>query len=399
MRMNRSGMRLRLVASIVVTGLAITACGGDDADPADETATDAGATSPDDQSTEESSATDDETSEPMDVEPVQLTAQSYLGEGSALGSVAAFFYDEVTARTSGAVTFDTYWDGSLVEALGIRDAVADGRLDVGQATHAYNPDDFPITNVTSVPFVTDNVPAVTAALTRLYHEDDAYREEWESQGIRLVAFLGVPPSVLGMAEPVTGLDDLAGQQIRGVDRFIPALETVGANPVSLTAFEVYEALERGTITGYTGIPFDVVGALSLQEVAPHVVDMGQGVYAGAYLAMSLDSWNELDPAVQAVIDEVAAEIPGMIGGAYETGEQSSCDLFHEADGSVTVLPEAEVQSWADQMGDSILETWKSAVTATGADADAVYASYQSLVAEAEGEYAYDSGLAACAETF
>jgi TRAP-type transport system periplasmic protein len=391
-----TGLRFlpKLLVALLAAALLLAACGADNDVAAPDTAEE-------DEAPAATSEADGDTPEPESAaDPVRLTAQSYLGEAAALGRIAAWFYEEVESRTRGAVTFDAFWDGSLVEALGIRDAIRDGRLDVGQATHAYHPDEFPITGVTAIPFVTNNVPAQTAALTRLYHQSDAYRDEWESQGLRLISFLAVPPSVLGTVQPVSSLDDLSGMQIRGVDRFIPALEVVGANPVSLTAFEVYEALERGTVAGYTGIPLDIAGALSLHEVAPHVLDMGQGLYAGAYLAMSLRTWESLDPSVQNVIDEVAAEIPAMIGDLYAEGEGRACEAVHDADGSVAVLSEAEVQEWAELLGDTVLETWTGRVAGAGQDPDAVFATYESLLRDAEAAHDdYASGLEACAASF
>lgn len=388
-----------LVAVGAIAVMVLAGCGGDEAgDASSPEASAADTTAP-----QTDAAGSDTESQPATEAPpaeaVELTAQSYLSEGAALGRIAAWFYDEVEARTDGAVTFDRYWDGSLVEAVGIRDAIADGRLDVGQSSHAYQPESFPLTNVTGIPYVTDNVPAQSAAMTNLTAESDAYRAEWENQGLHLVAFLAVPPSVLGSSEPIDDIGQLEGMQVRGVDRFIPALEAVGANPVSLTAFEVYESLERGVVEAYTGVPFDVVGALALQEVAPHVTDMGQGNYAGAYLAMSTSTWDSLDPSVQQVIDEVAAEIPGLVGEYYAEGEDASCTAFADADGTVSVLPDDQVQAWADAIGDTIEVSWQDGVTAAGGDPTAFYDLYQAQLEDAQGGYSdYESGLARCAES-
>lgn len=374
---------LRVGAAVSLLCLGAAACSGGEVTASDDPAVD----------TSEVAADADGTA----ADAVTLTAQSYLSEASALGRVAEWFYGEVETRTEGAVRFERYWDGSLVEALGIRDAVSDGRLDVGQATHSYHADAFPVTNVTAIPFVTDNVPAQTAAMTELYRTSDALREEWESQNLHLVSFLAVPPSVLGSKEPITDVDQLEGMQVRGVDRFIPALEAVGANPVSLTAFEVYESIERGVVDAYTGAPFDVVGALGLHEVAPHVTDMGQGNYSGAYLAMSLPVWESLDPAVQQTIEDVADEIPSLVGEYYAEGEDAACDLFAEAGGSVTELAQAEVDAWAQALGSQVRDAWSEQVAAVGADPDAIFSEYEALLETAKASHPdYESGLARCA---
>ncbi len=373
--------RRHLIVSLGLVAVTLAACGGGD-DGAGSEAT-----------------------EPADAAAVEnidvtLQAQSYLSESAALGRVAAWFYDELESRTDGAVTVDAFWDGSLVEALGIRDAVSGGRLDIGQATHSYHPEAFPLTNITALPFETDNVPAQTAALTALYHDDEAFRAEWESQGIRLISFLAVPPSVLGSSEPIASLDQLQGQQVRGVDRFIPALEAIGANPVSLTAFELYESLERGVVSAYTGVPLDVVGSLGLHEVAPHLVDTGQGNYSGAYLAMSLQAWDSLPASVQETIDEIATELPELVGQYYAEGEDVACTAFADAGGSVTVLDDGERDRWAELIGDGIEGPWREAAEAAGADPDALLEAYRTGVAEAEGQFGdYENGLARCAETF
>ena len=333
--------------------------------------------------------------------PVTLTAQSLLPEASALGQLASWFYDEVEARTAGAVTFERFWDGSLVEAVDIRNGLEDGRLDVGQSSHAYQAAAFPLTGITDIPYATDNVPALTRAVTSLYHESPAMRDEWEAQGLRLVSFLAVPPSVLGSTEAIEGIDDLVNRQVRvgAADRFTPAVEAVGGNPVSLTVFEVYESVERGVVSAFLSVPLDLVAPLSLHEVAPYITDTGMGLYSGTYLAMSLATWNELMPGTQQIIDEVAAEIPSRIGEYFAAGEEAACEAIGQAGGTVTLLPEDEIDAWEDAIGTTVLDRWSQGAEDAGVDADEFFSQYEAELASASAEHPdYENPIHKCASS-
>src|SRR5690606_1492628 len=71
-------------------------------------------------------------------------------------------------------------------------------------------------------------------------------------------------------------------------------------------------------------------------------------------------------------------------------------LLIENGGGSTVWSDADIQQWKELVGDDALNKWKSDAQASGADVDAFYDEYISLVQGYEGDYV--NGMVRCADT-
>ena len=404
--MSRRGAT-RLAASVLSLALLATACGGDDGgEDTTETETeteDDGASdedmseddmSEDDASDEDAGASDDVAA----IEEQTLQMASFLSPGTAQGQAITWWMEELTARTDGKVTVEPFWNAELLGPQEIKDGVRDGRVQLGNLTYAYTPSDFPLTQIVQVPFLGNNIPAQVFAMNSLYDNNEAFRSEWEDQGIKVMSFVGIPAALTGAEEPVSTVDWYEGKTVRASGFFVQALEAVGSNPAALPVTDVYEALQRGAIVAYGGLILDVITPLGLHEVGPHVHEPGLGHYANSTWTMSLDTWNSLSPELQAIIEDLNGEFAEQLTAAYEETEDAACVTILDAGGSVTIFSDEEVQKWADAIGDSPLQDWVDLANSSGADdAAAMYDEFEGYFQEAAtGEYAdYESGMERC----
>ena len=288
------------------------------------------------------------------------------------------------------MTVETFWDASLLGAEEVRDAVSDGRIGLGNMTYAYTPGDFPLSSIVEVPFLGGNVGAQAVALNEIYANNDAFRAEWEDQGIKVMSFVGVPAALTGATEQVDTVDWYDGKTVRASGFFVKAVEAVDGNPAALPVNEVYEAMQRGTIDAYGGLILDVIAPMGLQEVGPFVHDAGLGHFASSTFVMSLDQWNSLSPELQALIEELNAEFPAQLVAADTIATETSCNAILDDNGQVSIFSEEETTKWADALGDTPLNDWIAKAEQAGVPNGAAmydeFASYYET-ADTTGEFA------------
>lgn len=321
---------------------------------------------------------------------------SFQGEGGAQGQLVKWYFDEVDKRTDGRVTAELFWTGSLVPAEETVPALQDGRVEMAQGNTAYSaPEAFPLTNVWSIPFTTDNVAAVNATMADLYTGSDLPKE-FENQNMHLLTWLGGTPNVTGSEKQIASLEDFKGKKVRAVGYTLDALDAVGADPIALTVNEIYEALERGTIDAYSSMIFDVIADFKFYEPAKYVLDDGQGFYNGTFLAINKDVWDDLPDDLQAVMTEVGQEAQAKLIEIYSEVDAKACQTIKDNGGTVTALPDSEVEKWKDLVGDGPLDKWASVADNAGFDSGAFRQEFLEELAKNEAKFSdYRSGVRAC----
>jgi TRAP-type C4-dicarboxylate transport system substrate-binding protein len=321
---------------------------------------------------------------------------SYIGKSAAQSQATEWWAQEIDRRTSGRVKVQFFYGGALLPATDILRGVADRRADLGYVANAYHPAELPLSSVVGVPFVTSNAEAQARTFTELYRRNEAFRQEWQKQGVHVLLFHPLSENIVGMREPVRDVAGLKGKRIRGLGYINQVLEIIGANPVAIAAPEVYEALQRRTIDGYSGYAFEVVTALKLHEVAPHTVGMGTGNYVFAATPISRVTWDSMPDDLKRTIDEVSGQYIDKFVEIMMRTEDDVCAAIRKSGGNVTVFPDAEVQRIKDQVGDRIHKLWVGDATKRGAAAGPFLDDYLATLKKYEAQSKYVSGVKRCA---
>lgn len=126
------------------------------------------------------------------------------------------------------------------------------------------------------------------------------------------------PFTIYLTKPVKGLDDLKGLKIRCSPTLVGFLKKIGANPVVIPPPEVYTALERGVVDGFTW-PAGLIKDWGWEKVTKCVVQ--PGVYNGAnVLVMNKKKWDEIPADLQKLLIEAEDE-------AARLAKQRALDLI------------------------------------------------------------------------
>jgi TRAP-type C4-dicarboxylate transport system substrate-binding protein len=139
-----------------------------------------------------------------------------------------------------------------------------------------------------------------------------------------LAFNSVPPVMIFTKKKAITVDDLKGMKIRTADAIARQfLDKTGAVGTSMTASEVYMALDRGTIDG-TLTSEEYFFNTKLYEVAKYCVNRPIISIGCAYILMNNSTWNKLPKDVQDGVSK-----------AIEANKTAFLDSVKEADASYT----------------------------------------------------------------
>lgn len=391
-----------LTAILVVIAMILAGCGtADDGESSDPGAVDE---APDDAVDEAPADTDSDEApgEAAEGEEVELQLATYTGPASA----DAVAYEEWIARvdelTGGTVQIEMFISESLLPATEILQGVAAGRADLGAMSFFYFPSDVPLTFIVNLPYQTDNPPAEAMAFRDLYEENEAYRNQYEENGVvNLFNWIAPTPPVMGCTEPVESLADLEGRSVRVGGLIAEAWEPLGVEIVTLPAGEVRESIERGLIDCWAGLTLDLVPDLGLDEVTPYLYDWGWGNFGTYEMLVNQDVWEQLSDAQRQAIDQASDELIERYSEITDPVMDEVCSRIAETDAEVRVLDEQVQQEWRNLAEDRVNEAFYDLAEANGISRDVAeefFNDYQAALDRHEPEFPdTQNPLERCAE--
>ncbi|GKY86630.1 TRAP transporter substrate-binding protein [Sinisalibacter aestuarii] len=224
------------------------------------------------------------------------------------------FAEAVSAATGGDVTVKVFMGGELGPGPAEQyNRVVDGVADIAFSLPGYTASNFPMTLLTELPGVIDAETGTSRILANIDMLSDEYRR------VVLVGLWNNAPNLLLMAEkPVHSMDDLAGLNIRVPSRNAGLIvQAWGANPVSMPAPEIYNAMQTGVLDGAM-IDATALGAFKLGEVTTYVTQGMDTTISDFFMIMNRDVFNDLDETAQAAILE-AGQAASLNGNAAWLG--------------------------------------------------------------------------------
>jgi TRAP-type C4-dicarboxylate transport system substrate-binding protein len=302
---------------------------------------------------------------------------------------------EVEQRTDGGVQVKFHYSQSLVGADESLQATLDGRADLAQVGSLYSASDLSMFTVIELPFETDNPQVQMTAIERLYEENDTYREDFDRQGVQLLFPLPLGISVIGLEQPAPTPDDLAGRSIRSGGLTSEALLAVGANPVAMTANDIYESMERGVIDGYTSLAIANLPTFGLASTTPYLVDPGIGTYASSIVVINSELLEKMPPEYQDAIGEASGNAVATGLEEMDTLGRQACNDLRRTGAQLSSMPPADTTAWKESAG--IADAWVNRYTARGYDAASVLADYRRIISEESARSHYADPFYACLE--
>jgi TRAP-type transport system periplasmic protein len=236
-----------------------------------------------------------------DYDKVRLRYASFAPAANVRDIFTQKWMDEVTKRSGGTVTFDTYRDQALLQTTAILDGTSRGIADIGYLAGGYFPTELPLTTLQDLPYLTNNTQALMMTVQQMYKEFDGLRKEFEGHNLLLVGTLSIDPTILGTREEWKGVADIKGKRIRAFGLINQTLQALGAIPVALPAPDIYTSMERKVIEGYSGLPAQIIPPWALHEVSKYVIDYGAGTYGNISIVMNRRKYDSLNEKTRSLL--------------------------------------------------------------------------------------------------
>lgn len=298
-------------------------------------------------------------------ESMKITAATYIPPSyNDLYQAFPLFMDTAKEASGGAITWDWYDSGTLLEADQLVSGLQQGVADLIFTTSSYISSSYPILGATELPFLLESFDDQHAALDFEGEMFAFLNEQLGKQGMRM---LGVMPTsfewIWTVDKPITKPDDVRGMRIRVAGEVEGStVQALGGSPVTMSSAEVYQALERGTIDGLISYIGTIPGR-SLQEVVKygtmgHFGDYSVDPYVRAdwYADLPQETKDAFTEAGKVYSAEGTAQMRKVHEGEYlKTIEEAGVELIELDDAQTEAFREAVqpvYDGWRKRVGDA-----------------------------------------------
>ncbi|WP_439501715.1 TRAP transporter substrate-binding protein DctP [Aminobacter ciceronei] len=189
---------------------------------------------------------------------------------------------------------------------------------------------------------------------------------YEPKGVRYLGHATGEPGVgthyVSTQFPVTSIDDLKGKKLRVTPVTRHFVQSAGAESVTLPPGDIFLAMDRRTVDGFTWPVADAFTRYGWQEVTKYMID--QPMYrSGASIAMNLDKWDSLTPETQGILLEAMKETQEWTRAWFAKNLAEQVGLMQKAGMQVLKLSEPEAERWNATAKDSLWAYYKTVLSA------------------------------------
>jgi TRAP-type C4-dicarboxylate transport system substrate-binding protein len=265
--------------------------------------------------------------------------------------------ERVMASAPGAVKIDVRDGTAIVNPINIYDRVQSDVFQIGLLIPGLVGGKFPLTEIVSLPFMTDDSVNASLAFWRLYKTGvfDAEYKDITPLGVGLF-----PPQGVHLAKEPASLDDLKGLRLRVVSKTgSDTVTRLGGTPLVMDPGDQYPAIQRGMLDGLVSSWLQI-GPLHLGEVTHFHIETSIGTSL-FMVFMAKPKHDALLPAVRKAIDENSGEaLTRVMAASYEKRAADTRGPVAAGTGQKVVsLTPAQSEKWRAAIAPVITE-WTEA---------------------------------------
>ena len=260
---------------------------------------------------------------------------------------------KITDDSHGALTIDLRGGTSVANVQNMYDRVMGDVVQIGFVLFNYVQGKFPFSEVAALPNTAPDAEEGSVALWRLY-QSGALNAEYDQA--KPLVMLALPQSLVHLRAAPKSLKDLTGEKIVAPTQMTAlAAKYMGAQPITLSSPEAYEAINRGTADG-TILSWNVYFSFKIGEVAHYHIDQSMGT-AAAMIFMQKKVYDGLSPEAKKAIDQNSGEASSRVFGKWWDDDNNKNRGIAKKDSQQTVitLDPATKAEWAKKLDGAIAE--------------------------------------------
>jgi TRAP-type transport system periplasmic protein len=275
---------------------------------------------------------------------------------------------QVAEATKDRVKIDVYPSQTLIKGIDMWKGVRTGIADMGWCVQGYWPDQTPLSDVMSLPFLpVTSAEKGSEVLWKLYEKFPSIQKEYgEIQPI--VLHTTSPNFLVSSKKQVKTLEDIKGFKIRVLGG--PPTEmakALGAVPTLIPMPDMYQALDKGIVDG-SAAPWEAVHSFRLYEVAKYYTEVP---FYSAYFSVCTNKtkWESLPKDVRDQIMSVSGLAGAKFWGKnfFDTAEQGVIERAKAGNYELVryKMPSDEVARWSKVAGGPLWDQWVNKMEARG----------------------------------
>ena len=233
-------------------------------------------------------------------------------------------------KSGGNFIINLKYNEQLGEAKDFLDGIKVDAFQGAFVAYSYAPAKTPLQGVLDMPFLP------IADLVASANVQDAYQawkpvvdelSKWNS--MHFMTLLLPQYEFMGTGKPPRSLEDWKGMRVRALGGLGDAMKLLGAVPTSVSAPEVYTALERGTFQAVS-FPFTYsFTAYKLHEVSKwYTLGMQLGIIHNS-VVLSQTAWKALPDEYKKILEDAKPEAYRLQSEAYAEADKKSFPLFEK----------------------------------------------------------------------
>lgn len=272
--------------------------------------------------------------------------------------------EKVEELTDGQVTFETFTGGELVEVTKEIEAVQNGTVDVALMLPIYNPDQFPMAEVTMLPISRSDTMIASNAWKALLESDEQladgktyYESQFGAQDIKAWPLSTTQEYAISTTgkelDSVKAVESVALRTPSRIHEMYAA--KIGVDSVTIPAVEMFDALSRGAFDGSFYSVADWSG-YGFQDLFTYTLtDINFGHFNGL-IGMSQQTFDGLPADVQDAMQQAHEET--FEGSAQEWVDRADeMVAYNEGEGGEFVSFDSLDPAVQEHMLGGVEETW------------------------------------------
>ena len=262
------------------------------------------------------------------------------------------FANDVDKATGGKLKITVHANGSLFKAPEIKRAVQGGQAQAGEILLANFQNEWQIFGADGLPFLADSYDESV----KLYKvQKPVMEKKLAEQGMSLLYAVPWPPQGIYVKKPISSGADLKGVKWRAYSPATARIaELVGAQPVTVQAAELSQAMATGVVESYMSSGSTGFDTKTYEHIK-YWYDTQAWLPKNAVI-VNKAAFDALDAPTKAAVMKAAAdaEVRGL-AASKKTNTDSLEKL--KANGMNIVAPSAALKADMKKVGDVMLKEW------------------------------------------
>ncbi|MEM7197010.1 MAG: C4-dicarboxylate TRAP transporter substrate-binding protein [Pseudomonadota bacterium] len=207
----------------------------------------------------------------------------------------------VAERSNGDFTLKLHYGGALSKNRENLDGISIGAFEMAQFCAGYHRDKNPSITVLELPFLGVSTLEEEIAVSQAVYNHPATKADMARWNAMLLMPSPLPQyNLVGVGDAPTTLADFDGMRVRATGGIGNAFKLIGAVPTSMTASEVYNAMESGVVSSVAFAPHAHMAFRTSDIAKWWTTNLNPGTVNCPVVA-NIDSFNALPKAHQDIL--------------------------------------------------------------------------------------------------